>query len=279
MAPSPPVDQATYWNDEGGRRWVANIERVERMLQPLSKRLLDAAAANSGERVIDVGCGGGVTSAALAQAVGAQGTVLGVDVSAVILDVARQRYGNIANLKFALGDAASMSVSSTAYDLIASRFGVMFFPDPAVAFRHLRTALAPRGRLVFICWRALEQNPWMAIPTKAAFEILPRPEAPAPHAPGPFAFADAEWLRGLLESAGFSAVEITAVDESVALGSLDEAVQQMIRMGPAAAAFTAADEATQNKVSGAVECGLAPFVSAGCIRLQSATWLVQALTI
>ncbi|MBI2801542.1 MAG: class I SAM-dependent methyltransferase [Gammaproteobacteria bacterium] len=278
MAPSPTVDQATYWNDEGGRRWVANIERVERMLQPLSQRLLEAAAASPGERVIDVGCGGGVTSAALAQAVGAQGAVLGLDVSAVILDVARQRYGNVANLKFVLGDAANMPLSSKAYDLIASRFGVMFFPDPTAAFHHLRAALAPRGRLVFICWRALEQNPWMAIPTQAAFEVLPRPEPPAPHAPGPFAFADAERLRGLLESAGFSAIEITAVDESVALGSLDEAVQQMIRMGPAAAAFTAADKATQNEVVAAVERGLAPFVSAGRIRLQSATWLVQALT-
>lgn len=269
-------DQAAYWNDEGGRRWVDNIERVERMLQPLSERLLQAAAARPGERVLDVGCGGGVTSAALAQAVGSNGQVLGVDVSAVILEVARRRYANTANLAFALGDAASMPFDSGTYDLITSRFGVMFFPEPAAAFSHLRAALKPAGRCEFICWRALDQNPWMAIPVKAAFEILPHPEPQAPTAPGPFAFADDVRLRGLLQQAGFHDIDITAVDQLLDLGTVEEAVQQMTRMGPPAALFAEADVATRAKVMAALERVFAPFLSAGRIRMHSATWLVRA---
>ena len=200
--PAPP-DQPTFWNEEGGRRWVQNIQRVERMIEPLSARLLQHAAPRPGERVLDVGCGGGVTSAALARAVGASGRVLGVDVSAVILDVARERFSSTGNLDFALGDAAAMPLQRGGFDLLVSRFGVMFFADPVAAFAHLRTALAPGGRLAFICWRALDQNPWMAECVRAAFTVLPRPEPQPPDAPGPYAFADDARLRDILGASGY----------------------------------------------------------------------------
>ncbi len=275
--PTPP-DQPTFWNEEGGRRWVQNIQRVERMIEPLSARLLHHAAPQPGERVLDVGCGGGVTSAALARAVGSSGRVLGVDVSAVILDVARERFGSTGNLDFALGDAAAMPLQRGGFDLLVSRFGVMFFADPVAAFAHLRTALAPDGRLAFICWRALDQNPWMAECVRAAFTVLPRPEPQPPHAPGPYAFADGGRLRDILGASGYGAISIDPLDHPLDLGSLDDAVLQMTRMGLAASAFAAAGPAEQQAATAAVRAALEPHAVGGTVRMASATWLVRAVS-
>jgi SAM-dependent methyltransferase len=273
---SADSEMARYWNESGGRRWVANIEGVERMLSPLAERLLAHAAPRAGQSVLDVGCGGGLTSKAFAEAVGVSGQVIGVDVSSQILDVARQRFAAMPNLRFEEGDAGSMPLTTARFDHITSRFGVMFFPDPVGAFAHLRPALKPAGRLSFICWRELKLNPWMAVPVRAAFEILPRPEPLAPNAPGPFAFADEAYLRGILEQTGFQALEIVAHDALLNLGSLADAIQQMTRMGPAAQAFDEADEPTRAKVLHALEQAFAPSLRDGAVQLPSATWLVSA---
>jgi SAM-dependent methyltransferase len=269
-----PSDQAAYWNEDGGRRWVANIARVERMLQPLADELLALAAPAPGELALDVGCGGGLTSAAFARAVAPAGRVLGLDVSAVILDVARERFKGSANLEFALGDAATMALAD--YDLVTSRFGVMFFPTPVAAFSNLRRALRGDGRLAFICWRALDENPWMAAPTRAAFTVLPRPEPTPPGAPGPFAFADGNRLRGILEEAGFGTISIEAHDCVLDLGTPEDALEQMTRMGPAAAAFTAAAPDEQRAAADAVRAALEDHVVDGTVRMSSGTWLVRA---
>jgi len=269
-----PTDQAAYWNEDGGRRWVANIERVERMLQPLADELLALAAPAPGERVLDVGCGGGLTSGAFAAAVAPAGRVLGVDVSAVILDVARERFHATPNLEFALGDAAVMSLAD--YDIVTSRFGVMFFPEPVPAFANLRRALRANGRLAFICWRSLDENPWMGVSTRAAFTVLPRPEPTPPGAPGPFAFADAARLRGILEQAGFAGISIEPLDRVLDLGTLDDALAQMTRMGPAAAAFTAAPSDVQQAAARAMRAALEEHAAGGTVRMPSGTWLVRA---
>lgn len=273
--PAAP-DQPTFWNEEGGRRWVQNMERVERMLEPLSARLLQDAAPRPGERVLDVGCGGGVTSAALARAVGPLGRVLGVDVSAVILDVARGRFGNLGNLDFALGDATTIPLERGGFDLLVSRFGVMFFAEPVAAFANLRTALAPGGRLAFICWRALDQNPWMGECVQAAFTVLPRPEPQPPTAPGPYAFADDTRLHAILDASGYGAISIEPCDYRLDLGSVDEAVVQMTRMGLAANAFAAASPAEQQAASAAIRAVLERHVESGTVRMASGTWLVGA---
>ena len=269
-------EQARYWNEGGGRRWAANIARVERMLQPLADRVLALAAPERGERVIDVGCGGGLTSKALADAVGANGEVMGLDVSTVILDVARQRYRDVSQLRFVHGDAGSMPFAHNLYSLVTSRFGVMFFPDSHGAFAHLRTALAPDGRLAFICWRELALNPWMAVPVKAAFEILPRPEPLAPRAPGPFAFAERDYLYDILSTAGFAQIEITAHDQSLDLGTVSDAVEQMTRMGPSAPAYDEATPAVRAQLVAALTEVFQPFVTNGTVQMPSATWLVRA---
>lgn len=274
MSTPAPIDQAQYWNEDGGRRWVENIDRVERMIEPLNAVLLALAAPRPGERVLDVGCGGGATSAAVAAAVGDTGRVLGVDVSSVILDVARRRYARRANLAFEHGDAATMPL--TGFDLLVSRFGVMFFPDPVAAFTHLRQALVPGGRLAFLCWRALDDNPWMADCARAAFTVLPKPEPTPPGAPGPFAFADATRLRGILDAAGFGDIAIEALNVMLDLGPADEALAQMTRMGPAAAGYAAADEMTRAAVLDALRAAIAPRLDGGRVRMPGSVWQVRA---
>lgn len=273
---STTLDQATYWNEGGGRRWVSNLDRVERMLAPLADELVRHAAPRTGEAVIDVGCGGGLTSKAFADAVGPTGEVLGLDVSAVILEVARARFPAETCLRFVEGDAGSLPLPSAHFDLITSRFGVMFFPDPVAAFGHLRAALKPGGRLRFICWREIALNPWMGLAASTAFEILPRPAPSAPNSPGPFGLADETWLRHVLEAAGFRDVEAHTHERKLDLGALDEAVEQMTRMGPAAPVFDEADEPTRERVRAALRAALAPHVSGGRVALASSTWLVSA---
>ncbi len=269
-----PTDQAQHWNEEGGRRWVENIAHVERMLEPLNAELLALAAPRAGERVLDVGCGGGATSAAFARAVGARGRVLGVDVSAVILEVARRRYADIAQLSFELGDAATMALAG--FDLVVSRFGVMFFLDPIEAFANLHRAAQPSGRLAFVCWRAIEENPWMGDCAKAAFTVLPQPEPTPPGAPGPFAFADAARLRGILDAAGYAGIDIRPLDLMLDLGTLDDALEQMTCMGPAAPAYAAAEAAAREAAVRALRAVLEPRLDGDRVRMPGAVWLVRA---
>jgi len=272
--PPTPIDQAQHWNEDGGRRWVDNIDRVERMMAPLNAELLALAAPRAGEHVLDVGCGGGTTSAAFAAAVGPSGRVLGVDVSAVILEVARKRHAAEARLGFELGDAATMPLAG--FDLVASRFGVMFFEEPVAAFTNLRRALKADGRLAFVCWRALEDNPWLGDCARAAFTVLPQPEPTPPGAPGPFAFADATRLRGILAAAGFVGIDIAPLDLMLDLGSLEDALEQMTRMGPAAAGYAAADAATRAAVVRALSATFEAWVDGGRVRMPGSTWLVRA---
>src|SRR5262249_34365178 len=152
--------------------------------------------------VLDIGCGSGETSIALARLVGASGHVTGIDVSKPMLELARQRSAGIKNLDWLLADAAAPDGVLPQADLLFSRFGVMFFGDPVAAFSALRRSLKPGGRLVFASWRPIGENPWMLVPLQAVRPLVPPPPPPGPHDPGPFAFADAEWVNQILTSAG-----------------------------------------------------------------------------
>ena len=274
--PATPTDQATYWNEQGGEKWVQNLDHIDRMIGGFNSHLFSAAAPRSGEKVLDVGCGGGTTGAALAQLVGTGGQVVGVDISAVILEAARIRQAEVGNLRLELGDAASFEFEPGYFDLITSRFGVMFFDAPTKAFGNLRAALKPDGRITFICWRALAENPWMAAPAEAAFEILPRPEPPDPHAPGPFSLADPDKLTTLLETAGFNAVRIDPIEEVLNLGPPEGALDFLKRMGPAATPLQEASEADAQAAINAIEAVLSSFLRDGEVYMPGAVWLVSA---
>lgn len=273
-------DGHAYWNGEGGQIWLRNMDRSEANFVALTRHLLARAAARPGEQVLDVGCGGGQTSRALAQAVSPGGAVLAVDISEPILHVARQRHGAVANLAFLQADVGAADLGTARFDLLFSRFGVMFFADPAAAFGTLRRAVKPEGRMVFLCWRAMGENAWIGAATAAAAAALGeehRPAPPAdPRAPGPFAFADADHVRDILRGAGFGSVAIDPLDEAMHLGDLDTALDYLKSMGPISQALPTASADRQHAVDAAMRAALRRYVVDGEVRAPSATWLVTA---
>jgi ubiquinone/menaquinone biosynthesis C-methylase UbiE len=278
--PTDNAAQIDEWNGSVGRRWVAFQPQLDRMIEPFGEAALRAAAARQGERLLDIGCGCGSTALALAQAVGPQGSVLGVDISRPMLAVARQRgaAAGMAWLSFIEADASD-SPLPLGHDLLFSRFGVMFFAAPASALHHLRARLRPGGRCAFVCWRTPRDNPWAMLPLIAARQALGITPTPAdPLAPGPFAFADDQRLHALLAEAGFADIELQRLDSAIHLGaSAREAAAHSLQIGPASRLAAEAGPAHEPVLVAALEQALAPHAAAdGSISLQGSTWLVSA---
>ena len=269
-------DQIAYWNGPIGEKWARFQTVMDANLSEASDAALALAAPKAGERVLDIGCGAGTTSRALAAMVGPSGRVTAVDVSRPLLTQARSA-AVPANLEFLEADA-SVQAFGADHDLLVSRFGVMFFDVPAAAFAHLRGALKPGGRLAFVCWRPAAQNEWVSLPLEVAMRFVP-PQPPAdPHAPGPFAFADPERLRGILAKAGFKDIAITPFDGHMNLGtSPADAAFQVVNLGPTARLLHDADDDTRAKVEAAVREMFAGRQKDGeAIRPAIACWLVAA---
>jgi thioredoxin reductase/SAM-dependent methyltransferase len=275
----PNRDQASYWNEQAGPRWVAMQRDLDAQLEPFGLAAARALAVVSGHRVLDVGCGAGATSVMLAERA-RPGQVVGIDISGPLLARARQRAEAIENLRFEQADAQTFAFSGAAYDAVFSRFGVMFFADPIAAFRNLRTALRPEGRLGFVCWRALRDNPSFVVPLAAALPYLPEaPPAPEPGAPGPFAFADEDRVRAILDRAGYADIDIAPHDTDLVLaggGDLEAAVDLAMQIGPLARAASALAEATRARVRDAVRDAFVPHHKPSGVTLPAATWIVTA---
>ena len=214
------------------RAWAEIRYPLELQLAPLGRRALAALAPQPGERVLDIGCGGGETALDLAREVAPDGTVVGVDLSAAVLAFAQRAAAGCERVRFVQADAQLFAFEPASFDAAFSRFGVMFFADPVAAFINIRRSLRPNGRLAFVCWRALEENALDFLPLKAASAHLPPQPAHDPDAPGPFAFASSDRVRGILQRAGFREIEITAHDEQVGSGDLDTMLAVCSRVGP-----------------------------------------------
>jgi SAM-dependent methyltransferase len=274
------TEQVEYWNETAGPKWVRLESLLDKQIAPFGKQVIDRAKLAVGERVLDVGCGCGATSLEIARRVGASGAVTGIDISRVMLERARSRAreAGLTNLRFEDADAQTHAFPPASFDVVCSRFGVMFFADPEAAFRNLLTALRPGGRLSFVCWRALGENPWMLIPLMAAAQHVTMPAPPAPEAPGPFAFGDRDRVQRILSSAGFAGISIDAFDErmTIAGGALDGVVDFMLEMGPTAALLRDAPPEAATRVPAAVRAALAPFETPEGVRMESGAWLVTA---
>jgi SAM-dependent methyltransferase len=224
--------------------------------------------------VLDMGCGTGRYFQALRRVK----SLAGIDVSRPMLELAARRGAAVPQLSFRQGDASVVALPAN-HDLIFSRFGIMFFDDPAAAFVNLKSWLAPGGRLAFCCWRSARDNPWATIGAIAVREALGL-EAPAfdPYAPGPFAFAEIDRLRGLIQAAGFDAFNAIAFDSAIAMGaSTQEAAEMMTRTGPASRIIREAGEHTRPDAVAAIEKALEPLAAAdGSVALMGAIWVVSA---
>jgi len=274
--------QINYWDQTAGPRWVAMQDSLDRLIGPLGVEARRRGAPGAGESVLDIGCGCGQTLLELATNVGESGSVTGVDVSSPMVARANERAaaGGFKNIEAFVADAQVYDFKAGAYDLVYSRFGVMFFDDPVAALVNLRRAIEGGGRMSFVCWQAITENPWMFEPTRAAMAHV-TVEAPThPHTPGPFAFADRERLLGLLTGAGFSDVLVEPFEVEMEVGGgaeLDQTVEFMLQMGPAAQAVREADAQAAEAARGAVREALEPFYSAerGVI-MPGRSWMVSA---
>lgn len=274
--PAPNLDQVTYWNQAAAPAWVELNEDLDRQIAQLGAATLAALAPRPGERILDIGCGCGESALALAEAVGATGRVIGVDISAPMLAVARCRAEAAAagQLTFLEADAQVHPFEPGAADAAYSRFGVMFFEDPAAAFANIRKALKSDGRVAFLCWRALAENPWMTVPMSAGLKHLPPRPPPVPDAPGPFAFADGERLRGLLTAAGFADIEIKAHNQKLR-NDPAATFRTALRVGPLGAMLRETPDARE-RVEADVRAAILEHLEDGQVTMDSATWIVTA---
>jgi SAM-dependent methyltransferase len=258
MAYTTSVDQIEYWNGPAGERWAKQQAHIDQSLAAITELLFDFASPQVGERVLDVGCGCGTTTLRL-RTFGCD--VTGIDISAPMLGVARARGARVIE-----GDAARAPGS---YDLIFSRFGVMFFADPVAAFAHLRGITR---RFAFVCWRSFEDNPWASEPLAAARDLLP-PSPPAdPDAPGPFAFARKERLEQILPGA-----QLTPADSTMYMGAdIEEAVAEGLTIGPLARAAAECDDATKDNIRDRLRTLYARYASPTGIQVPARIWLVRA---
>jgi SAM-dependent methyltransferase len=269
------AEQAAHWNGPGGQGWLRAQARLDHSLVEIGRRVLALANAQPGEKAIDVGCGPGTTTAALAASVGPEGHVLGVDISRVLIEAAATR--RLSNATFVVADAGTHPFEAASVDLIFSRFGVMFFADPVAAFANLRRALKPAGRLTFVCWRPPQDNPWSLAPVKAAAPFLPPLPRPGPEEPGQFAFGDRARVERILTGAGFAGLAIEPLDVQIWMGKdVADVVANAGRFGPLARSFADADPEPVARAKAAIGEALAPHATKDGVSLPGACWLVSA---
>jgi SAM-dependent methyltransferase len=270
-------EQSAYWNGSPGQRWVEQQESQDGLFTPITAALFEAASPRAGEGVIDVGCGAGETTLRLAAITG---TALGVDVSEPLLARARERARtNNSSARFECADATAYDFSREAADLMTSRFGVMFFADPAKSFANLRKGLKSSARLVFACWRDPKLNPWLMAPYSAAIKHAPAPPRPGPDEPGPFSFADEQRVRRILAEAGFADVTLAPRDFALDIGvggGLDKAVENALAIGPASRALDDQPESVRAAARAEVRAMLSEHVRDDAVRLAAAIWIVRA---
>ncbi len=273
------ADQIAFWNGPGGQRWVNRQQTQDVVLAPISAAVIARAAVRSGERVVDIGCGCGGTALELGKLVGPAGHVLGLDVSAPMLARAAERLPPGLPVEFVQSDATTYSFPPGGADLLFSRFGVMFFADPARSFANLRTALRPGGRLAFACWRAPRDNPWMMLPLQAAYEHVPKLPQLGPEDPGPFSFADDERVRRILGTAGFRSIGLVPLDLALDIasgGGLDAAVAAALEIGATSRALDGQPPETYAAVADSIRRVLVPHKRGTAVPLGAAIWLVTA---
>jgi SAM-dependent methyltransferase len=282
-ATGPNADQIAYWNAQTGERWVGQQALLDAQIEALGLAAMERAQPAPGERALDVGCGCGQTTLQLAERVAPTGSVVGIDVSAPMLARARERAASHpgAGVRIRFENADAQTAALEPCDLVFSRFGVMFFADPAAAFANLARALRPGGRLAFVCWQAVDRNPWVLVPLRAIAGIVPLPPPPAPGAPGPFSFADPERVRGILAAAGFAEVEVEREEGELAIGAgggLERAVEFSLQMGPVGAALreAGATDAARGRAAAAIREALAPLVTPAGVRAGYAVWIATA---
>ena len=281
MATGPNAAQEEYWSVRG-YTWIEFQERMDRQLDAFGSAAMAKLGPIDDKRVLDVGAGCGHTTLQLAENIGG-GEVIGVDISGPMLDRARERAAQqiwgktVPRIRFITADAQAGELGGP-YDCVFSRFGVMFFADPIIAFRNLHDVTEPGGRLAFVCWQGVKHNPWMTVPNRAAMTVVEFPQR-GPGAADPFAFGDPDHVRTILAESGWQDVDISPHVMDIALGgggSVEEVTPLMIDLGPTKAALEGQSPQTRHQVEQVIAEALRPHERDGDVVLSGATWIVSA---
>lgn len=271
-------DEQTMWSGIAARNWVESQDLLDRVLAPIGEALLESLPPLSGARVLDVGCGTGGTTLAVARRTGAGGRCVGIDISDGMIDAARARAERDGvPARFVHADAQRHAFAPAAFDMIVSRFGVMFFDDFVEAFANLRRAAKTGGDLRFIAWRSADENPFMTTAERAAAPLLPNLPPRQPDGPGQFAFGDGARVRRILEDSGWRDVDVRAVDIDCFFPEAD-LVDYLTRLGPVGRVLHEVDDRTRDRVVEVVRAAFEPFVRGEEVQFSAACWLVGART-
>jgi SAM-dependent methyltransferase len=279
MTAVPNEQQAQYWTEQGGPEWVRNESRYDAMLSALGDDVLRAADLRPGERVLDVGCGFGSMTIEAAKAVAPDGVVLGVDISSPMIERAIAKAAGTPNVEFTVDDGQTMERREPPFDVVVSRMGVMFFDDPVAAFANLASGTTADARLAFACWQALADNRWMGVVAEVFAPYLSEPlPIPPPRTPGPMAFAEADYVTGLLEAAGWGHVELAEWRRPLTISSdgVEGAVQRLLSGSVGRMASQLLPDADRQEALDALREEIATHLEDSIVTYDGAAWIVTA---
>lgn len=269
-------DQAMRWNGHAGMAWVELQTLLDQLFAPLAELLADAAQSSGASAILDVGCGTGATTLAIARRLGSAARCTGADISQPMIAMAKERAAQLEQpVTFMLADVQTYGFGSAGFDLIVSRLGVMFFDDPVGAFSNLRQAAMDGAGLKFIAWRGPEENPFMTAAECAAMPLLPALRPRQPDEPGQFGFADPSRIARVLEESGWSEIDIQPLNISCVMPE-KELIHYASMLGPVGLMLQRESEQKRAEVLAAMRAAFAPFVHGDEVRFTSACWLVGA---
>jgi SAM-dependent methyltransferase len=278
MAESSSVgaEQARLWNGPSGHAWVESQELLDHVLRPFEALLVEAVTRSGARQVLDVGCGTGSTTLAIARTLGEAGRCTGVDISEPMLALARTR-AERAQLPatFIRADAQTYSFEPASVETVVSRFGVMFFEDPVRAFANLRHASAAGAALRMIAWRSAAENPFSTTAERAAAPLLPDLPPRKTDGPGQFAFANRQRIETILDDSGWTGIDIRPIDVECSMPEAD-LIRYVTRLGPVGLALQDASDATCARVVEALRTAFEPFVHGAEVRFMAACWMLSA---
>lgn len=276
MDRQPQIEPAS-WNAHRGNVWAELQPLLDRMFLPFERWIADSVADQAARDVLDVGCGAGASSLAIARALAPEGHCTGIDIAPVLVEIAQRRAveARLDNAKFLVGDAQRYDFADYSYDAVVSRFGVMFFADPVAAFANIASAVRPEGTLTCAVWRSSADNPFMSAAERVISAIAPANGPSDPHAPGQFAFADADRVQSILAASGWAAIDIQPLDMPCTIRADDLAIYAR-RMGRAGTILPTLDDATRRETEARLDDAFAPFVTDGTAHFDAACWSVRA---